>query len=183
MMESDDQIADGAGAGLQESLIMRLVAAGAGRVGERREGRLAGLLSWVVANRREVDRFVRFGLVGTLGTVVDFSVLNALILGVHLTKFWANTCSFSVAAFSNFIWNRVWTFPESRARPFGRQLAQFFAVSVGGYAINQALFLSLDRWVFAGWGTLGYNLAKAIAIVVVLFWNFGANRIWTYRGL
>lgn len=183
-MGHGDQISgDGAGAGLQESLITRLVATAAGRVDGRREGRFAGLLSWVMANRREVDRFVRFGLVGTLGTVVDFSVLNALILGLHLTKFWANTCSFSVAAFSNFIWNRLWTFPESRARPFGRQLAQFFAVSVGGYAINQALFLSLDHWVFAGWGTLGYNLAKAVAIVIVLFWNFGANRIWTYRGL
>jgi putative flippase GtrA len=30
---------------------------------------------------------------------------------------------------------------------------------------------------------LAFNLAKAIAIVVVLFWNFGANRLWTYRGL
>ncbi|MCL6430194.1 MAG: GtrA family protein [Anaerolineae bacterium] len=184
MVEPDDQLcADGAGAGLQESLITRLVADVATRVGGQRPGRIRTLASWIVKNRREVDRFVRFGLVGTLGTVVDFSVLNALILGLHLTKFWANTCSFSVAALSNFIWNRLWTFPESRARPFGRQLAQFFAVSVGGYAINQALFLSLDRWVFAGWGTLGYNLAKAIAIVVVLFWNFGANRIWTYRGL
>jgi putative flippase GtrA len=27
---------------------------------------------------------------------------------------------------------------------------------------------------------LGYNLAKAVATVVVMFWNFGINRIWTY---
>jgi len=141
------------------------------------------MLGWVVANRREVDRFVRFGLVGTLGTLVDLSVLNALILGLGIVKFWANTCSFSAAALSNFAWNRLWTFPESRQRPMGLQLGQFCAVSVGGYIINQALFLSLDRWVFGGWGTVGYNLAKAIAIVVVLFWNFGINRVWTYRGL
>ncbi|MDI7276112.1 MAG: GtrA family protein [Anaerolineae bacterium] len=164
-------------------MITRVVSAAAGRFGAQRTDRLGNVLGWVVANRREVDRFVRFGLVGTLGTVVDFTVLNALILGVHLGKFWANTCSFSVAAFSNFLWNRLWTFPESRARPFERQLAQFFAVSVGGYAINQALFLSLDRWLFGSWGTLGYNLAKAVAIVVVLFWNFFINRVWTYRGL
>jgi len=30
---------------------------------------------------------------------------------------------------------------------------------------------------------LGYNVAKAIAIIVVLFWNFGVNRVWTYRGI
>jgi putative flippase GtrA len=28
-----------------------------------------------------------------------------------------------------------------------------------------------------------YNLAKITAIGVVLFWNFGINRIWTYRGI
>lgn len=169
--------------GLRESAITRAVDAVAGRLGAQSGGRRGELLGWVASNRREIDRFLKFGLVGTLGTVVDFSVLNVLILALSLSKFWANTCSFSAAALSNFVWNRLWTFPESRQRPFGRQLAQFFAVSVGGYAINQALFLSLDRRVFFGWGTLGYNLAKAVAIVVVLFWNFCVNRMWTYRGL
>ena len=169
--------------GLQEGVITRAMGAVARRLGAQSGGFRSEILGWVVSNRHEVDRFLRFGLVGTLGTIVDFSLLNVLILALSLPKFWANTCSFSAAALSNFVWNRLWTFPESRQRPFGRQLAQFFAVSVGGYTINQALFLSLDRWAFPGWGTLGYNLAKALAIVVVLVWNFGVNRMWTYRGL
>lgn len=164
-------------------MIARAVGAAAGRLEARSSGRRREALGWVNSNRREVERFVKFGAVGTLGTLVDFTTLNLLILGFSLPKFWANTCSFTVAALSNFVWNRLWTFPESRQRALGRQLAQFFAVSVGGYAINQTLFLSLDRWVFSGWGPAGYNLAKAIAIVVVLFWNFIVNRIWTYRGL
>jgi type IV secretory pathway VirB2 component (pilin) len=28
--------------------------------------------------------------------------------------------------------------------------------------------------------TLGPNLALALAVVLVLFWNFAINRIWTY---
>lgn len=163
---------------VEESLVARAIVAVGGRLSARSRA-----ARWLVANRREADRFVRFGLVGALGTVVDLGLLNLLILGLAMPKFLANTCSFSAAALSNFCWNRLWTFPESRQRSLGPQLGQFFAVSVAGYAINQALFLSLDHWVFAGWEALGYNLAKAIAIVVVLFWNFGANRIWTYRGL
>ena len=27
------------------------------------------------------------------------------------------------------------------------------------------------------------NMAKAFATCVVLFWNFGVNRVWTYRGI
>jgi putative flippase GtrA len=134
-------------------------------------------------NRRELTRFIKFGIVGTIGAMVDFGVLNLGIQVFGLEKWLANTFSFSAAVLSNFTWNRLWTFPESRDRAIGTQLVQFLIVNVVGYAINQAIFLSLDYYLFSSWGTLGYNLAKAIAIGVVLFWNFGANRVWTYKGI
>jgi putative flippase GtrA len=137
----------------------------------------------LLANQREVVRFLKFATVGAIGTVVDFAVLNLLILVFGFSKFWANTCSFSAAVVSNFIWNRLWTFPESRQEPLVPQLIQFALVSIGGYVINQTIFLGLDALVFHVWGTLGYNIAKAVAILVVLFWNFGVNRIWTYRSI
>jgi len=162
---------------------------------------LTQLLALARNNTKELIRFLKFATVGAIGTVVDFSVLNLLIQLAGLEKAWANTCSFTAAVISNFTWNRLWTFPESRERPFLSQLGQFALVNVIGLGINQAIFLSLDRFVLGEAGalapfmsslasalgithfTLAYNLAKAIAIVIVLFWNFGANRIWTYRGL
>ena len=132
-------------------------------------------------NRTEFRRFLKFGIVGIIGSVVDFSILNLCIQAFDMAKWLANTFSFTAAVISNFTWNRLWTFPESRAKPLLPQLGQFFVVNLGGYVINQIIFLSLDRYVFAPWGTWGYNISKAIAIGVVLFWNFGINRIWTYR--
>jgi putative flippase GtrA len=106
-----------------------------------------------------------------------------------------------VAVISNFVWNRLWTFPESRDRPIIPQLIQFFLVNIGGLLLNQAIFLSLDAWVLGEAGVLAtpmaalaltvglnhfelaYNLSKAVATIIVLFWNFGANRLWTYRGI
>ena len=137
----------------------------------------------LAANRRELVRFAKFATVGIIGTVVDFSVLNTLILSFGFTKFWGNTCSFAAAVVSNFIWNRLWTFPESRERSLVPQLVQFALVSVGGYVINQVIFLGLDSLYLHTWGTLGYNISKAVATLVVLFWNFGINRVWTYRGI
>jgi putative flippase GtrA len=136
------------------------------------------------ANGKELKRFLKFAIVGTSGAVVDFGVLNLLHLAFGFSKFWANTCSFTLAVFNNFTWNRLWTFPESRERPLKSQLGQFALVNVAGLAINQVVFLGLDKYLFTPWfGRLGYNLAKAVAIIVVLFWNFGINRIWTYRGI
>ena len=131
--------------------------------------------------RNEILRFVKFGIVGSIGACVDFGILNLGIQLFGLEKWLANTFSFSAAVLSNFVWNRLWTFPESRAQRVWSQLGQFLLVSLVGYGINQAVFLSLDHYVFAPWGIWGYNLAKAIAILIVLFWNFGANRLWTYR--
>jgi putative flippase GtrA len=121
-------------------------------------------------------------MVGTLGAVVDFAVLNILILGFGWSKLGANTVSFTAAVLSNFTWNRLWTFPESRQRHVASQLGQFVLVNLVGLAINQVVFLSLDHYIFTPYfGPLGYNFAKASAIGVVLFWNFVVNRLWTFR--
>ena len=153
------------------------------------------------ANSAEVKRFAKFALVGMLGAVVDFSVLNLmkwLLESLRFGQEWnvgmaarqiqliaANAVSFTLAVLSNFTWNRLWTFPESRERPVGQQLGQFAVVNVVGLAINTLLLIGLDHYVFRNFvaDRVSYNLAKAVAIGVVLFWNFGVNRIWTYRGI
>jgi putative flippase GtrA len=152
-------------------------------------------------NPRRIERFTKFAIVGTIGAVVDFAVLNIMKLifeRMDLGSGWqlpmqvddvqlaaANAISFSAAVLSNFTWNRVWTFPESRERPLVRQLIQFTMVNVLGLVINTVIVLVMNRYVFQLFLSerLSYNFAKAIAIIVVLFWNFGVNLLWTYRGI
>jgi putative flippase GtrA len=148
----------------------------------RRHPRLSRLIDHALAHSREIERFVKFALVGTSGTVVDFGLLNLLIQVFGFSLVAANTCSFSAAVLNNFIWNRLWTFPESRERPVLPQLVQFTLVNVAGWAINTGILWTLSTYVFT-MPLWGYNLSKAIAIVVVLFWNFGINRMWTYKGI
>ena len=130
---------------------------------------------------QEVKRFYRFAVVGAVGAVVDFGILNLGIQVFGLEKWLANILSFTAAVISNFTWNRLWTYPESRSEPLLGQLGQFGLVNLVGLGINEVIFLSLDMWVFNSWGAWGYNVSKAIAIGVVLFWNFFVNRVWTYR--
>jgi putative flippase GtrA len=162
---------------------------------------LGGIWTRLRENPKELERFTKFAIVGTIGAVVDFAVLNIMkwfFEGIDFGVGWtvalephqiqliaANTISFSVAVVSNFTWNRLWTFPESRERPIGTQLAQFTVVNVLGLGINTLVLLIMDQYVFQPFVSerLSYNLAKAFAIGVVLFWNFTMNRIWTYRGI
>lgn len=139
-----------------------------------------------ITSRKEQKRFVKFAIVGAIGAAVDITVLNLLIIFANFTPLQANPISVFVAICSNFIWNRFWSFPESRQRPLVRQFLQFLAINVVGWGLNQLLF-----WLFLHYGTpmfdiqepWDYNIAKALAIGVVLFWNFAINRLTTYRGL
>ena len=88
---------------------------------------------------REFERFLKFAIVGVIGMVVDLSTLTATreLLGVPLTL--AVAIGFTLAVISNFTWNRLWTFPESRQRPIQSQLAQFVIINVIGLGINEVV--------------------------------------------
>jgi putative flippase GtrA len=147
--------------------------------------RLPGLNRLGISQRpRELVRFLKFATVGGIGMVVDLSVMTATRELLRLPLSLAVGLGFSVAVVSNFTWNRLWTFPESRGRPLGRQLMQFVFVNIIGLGINELVVLGLHP-VF---GAIlpdppAYLAAKVIAIGIVLFWNFFVNRAWTYRGI
>ena len=156
------------------------------------------ILALAQQNRKEAGRFLKFMAVGTIGAVVDFGLLNLLkiafrawnvdlgswhplgLITIEGTLTVANTLSFTCAVFSNFTWNRYWTYPESRSKPLAGQLGQFFVVNVAGLAINLTVLNLLDPVFKPLWGFYSYNAAKAIATILVMFWNFGVNRFWTY---
>lgn len=143
----------------------------------------------------QTKRFIKFALVGISGTIVDFSIFNLCLSVFHLASVVSSVCSFSVAVVNNFIWNRLWTYPESREKSVSSQLVKFSAVSIIGLVIRTPLFAAIEQPLirFAENSlssislfspeTIGHNLALAVAIIVVLFWNYFANRLWTYKGI
>lgn len=137
----------------------------------------------------EVKRFIKFAIVGGFGAVLDIAVLTLLVFVFHVPDYLANIISVGCAIVSNFTWNTLWTFPETRTQNnLHKHFAQFALVNLVGLGINEIVFVVTDQILFEPiFKWLGLNPALAIypskllAIGVVLFWNFGINRIWTYR--
>jgi putative flippase GtrA len=146
----------------------------------------------LLSNSRERTRFFRFLVVGLIGAAIDFSVENLLHRFLGFPYVLAGAISFTCAVFSNFYWNRVWTYPDSRSKPIVRQLIQFTIVNVIGLAIRipilrfvepvvTRLFQMLpENRLLLTPDAMGENLTLAIAVLIVLFWNFFVNRYWTY---
>lgn len=148
----------------------------------------------IVSNPVERTRFLKFLAVGVIGAIVDFGVMNLLtsLFGTPLVI--AGTISFICAVCSNFVWNRYWTYPDSRSRPLVKQLAMFFLVNIAGVAIRipilhflEPVFLSIVNRFPIPYPLTGEFLAKnltlAVAVFVVLLWNFFVNRYWTYNDI
>jgi len=141
---------------------------------------------------KERERFLKFAVVGVIGAVIDFGVMNLLTQAAAMPLVTAGTISFICAVISNFIWNRYWTYPDSRSRPLARQLTMFFAVNIAGVAIRIPIlhFVEppfhniLESMPLTGSfspGFLAKNFTLALAVGIVMLWNFFVNRYWTYN--
>lgn len=143
----------------------------------------------------EYKRLLRFAIVGASGTIIDFGFFNLLINIFRFRPVYASVFSFTIAVFNNFLWNRVWTYPESKLQSFIGQLFQFGIISLIGLIIRTPIFVLLENslsnlitdidlgFFIINAESFRHNLSLSIAIVIVLFWNYFANRYWTYRNI
>jgi putative flippase GtrA len=134
-------------------------------------------------NKQEIKRVIKFAIVGFSGLIVDFTILNILAHVFNVDSWLAIAIAFIFAAFNNFVWNRLWVYPESRSEPKRKQLPVFMAVNAMGLGINELiLFLfEIPMTALLHSDVLGLNVTKAIAAVIVMFWNFIINRLVTFR--
>jgi len=146
----------------------------------------------LINNVKERERFLKFAAVGVIGAVIDFGVMNLLTQGANMSLVVAGTISFVCAVISNFVWNRYWTYPDSRSRPIARQLVMFFVVNVAGVAIRIPILhfveppmiglldgINLNNPLSSEF--VAKNLTLAVAVGIVMLWNFFVNRYWTYN--
>jgi len=146
----------------------------------------------ILADNKERIRFLKFATVGAIGSVVDFGVMNLMTHLFKMQLVYAGTISFICAVLSNFTLNRYWTYPESRSRHVLHQLGMFFLVNAAGILIRlpilhfieppmAGIFHNLGHLSTAAAEVLAKNATLALAIGIVMIWNYFVNRYWTYN--
>ena len=153
--------------------------------------RLFALLTWL-----ESFRYLKFGLVGASGTVVNMLVLRlgqeVLFTGIadpHSRLYVSLALAITVATLNNFTWNRLWTWADRirdmaelqalnnasdvSSRALLAQFGQYTAASLLGSALQYGLTLWMAQ-------ALHYMLANVIAIVIASVCNFLVNDRLTF---
>ncbi|MFH0853264.1 MAG: GtrA family protein [bacterium] len=129
-----------------------------------------------LAERKGVRQFIKFCIVGVGNTIADFVVYFALTRYLGIFYLVANFISFITAATLSFVLNKFWTFRDNRRHAIKGQYAKFLLVSTIGAVLAEAtLFL------FVHYFSVNDLIAKLLVAGIIVFWNFFANKYWTFR--
>ncbi len=125
---------------------------------------------------------IKFGLVGASSTAIDCAIMLAFRALLHRLmddpshlKPLIIALGFCGGATNGYFMNSRWTFRFDTKEQEKRKFAQFLAVSLVGLGLTWLIMLPLMSH--------GVTLirAKACAIFIVFFWNFTANKLWTFK--
>lgn len=147
------------------------------------------VLAWITRYR-----YIKFGIVGASGTVVNLLMLYIgheylfhAIEAAYKKPYASLALAITLATINNFTWNRLWTWSDRvRAmergqtsghvslRLLGTEFGQYVTASSFGSAVQYVLTLLLA-------GYIDYRIANVIAILCASVSNFLANDRWTFR--
>lgn len=120
-------------------------------------------------------KFIKFCVVGASGMIIDFGATWILKEKLKVNKYIANSTGFVLAATSNYIWNRVWTF-QSEDNGIAVEYLSFIGISLIGLLINNIIIYLLNDRL-----KINFYLSKLLAICVVTLWNFLMNFFFTFN--
>lgn len=137
---------------------------------------LENIIKYLPYKKDMIMQFVRFAMVGVIGTFVNISILYLLTERYGIYYIVSAFFGFIIAATVNFILNKIWTFGEGLKTNITQKYVRFFIVSLIALTIN-IFFL----YIFTEYFKVYYIVSQIIAIGFSLTINFIGNKIWTFR--
>ncbi len=139
-------------------------------------------------------RYIKFGIVGASGTVVNLTMLHVgheyifnHIEATYNKPYISLAVAIALATLNNFTWNRLWTWSdrvktleqeESQGpvslRLLAKEFGQYATASAFGSGLQYVLTMLLS-------GSMDYRVANIIAILAASVSNFLANDRWTFK--
>ncbi|MFA5926685.1 MAG: GtrA family protein [Patescibacteria group bacterium] len=129
------------------------------------------------------SELVKYGLVGVVSTVIDL-VLLKLLREVGVVLWLAVAAGFSAGTVNGYFMNSRWTFRYNTEGQEAKKFSQFAVISFIGLGLTEIIVHYLSLYLNANFGysvSQGETISKLVSVIVVFFWNFGANKIWTFN--
>lgn len=120
-------------------------------------------------------RIFWFIAVGCTAALVHWAVVVALVRMLGAAPLAANVAGWAVAFTVSFSGQSTLTF-RGHGAPYWQAARRFFALSLGGFAINETAYALLLH--FSPWR---YDLLLALVLVAVAVLTYVLSRRWAFR--
>jgi putative flippase GtrA len=136
----------------------------------------------------------RFVAAGCVNTVLDLSLLNLFVFGLHITPLIANVLSVTAGITCSYFLNHYFVF-RSQVPHSASKVLRFFLITGFGLLVIQTVVLGLFSVLYGvvyGRGVfilgifhdnqyLQLNIAKVVAVGVGMFWNYMFYRYFIFK--
>jgi dolichol-phosphate mannosyltransferase len=134
-------------------------------------------LAW---ETRDLQRFVKYCLVGATGVIINMGVL-AILAGAGMAYLQAGALAVETSIGTNFLLNEFWSFADYARRHSGiiPRLLRFLKFNVfcaGGASISLIML-----WLLTDYLGFHYLLSNLVGITVATVWNYGMNANLTWE--
>lgn len=121
-----------------------------------------------------IETFSRFAVVGVLTAALYYCLLMLGVERLLLSPTLASAISFPIVVVFNYLVHYSWTFAQRAAH--GEALRRYLVMISCGFVINTAVM-----YVGAQLLSIQYLLVQAVALLVVVVWNFSISNAWVFR--
>lgn len=118
-------------------------------------------------------QIIKFGLVGGIAFLIDYSLLVLFTEIFHVHYFLSSILSFSVSVIFNYIASVLWVFEVDNEKKNGKTtLIVFILLSLIGLGINQVVM-----WFGVEQLNISYLIIKFAATFIVMIYNFITRKL------
>jgi putative flippase GtrA len=138
----------------------------------------------IPASASSILRFVKFGIVGGSGVVVNVGLLHAFTAYASIDYRIASIIAIECAVINNFLWNYFWTWNDRQAgskRSFAYMLFKFHLSSgLTALIVNWGLLVLLTETLHFYYhvsNLIGIGCGAVVNFVLGHYWVFSKNNI------